>query len=110
MSEPKLLHKRYEIEQEQKWREEISAIPAIRFHADWLVQIIPPFGDAVIRFRVKLPSGKEKSIYLDRRNSLGYWEKPDEPYWEVYPYQSDVGRCGINEVETLLEMIGNEEE
>jgi len=117
--EPKLLHKRYEIEQEQKWREEISAIPAIRFPADWLVQIIPPFGDAVVRFRVKLPSGKEKSIYLDRRNSLGYWEKTnslgywektDEPYWEVYPYQSDVGRCGINEVETLLEMIGNEEE
>jgi hypothetical protein len=101
-------HKRYEVEREQKWREEISTLPFIQFPSDWSIQVIPPFGDAVVRFRVRLPSGKEKSIYLDKRNSLGYWDEPDQAYWEVYPYQGDVGRCGINEIDVLLEMIGDE--
>ena len=97
--------KRFEIEDQQKWMEEIKHIPFIRFNASWKIQIIPPFGDAVVRFRVKLPSGLEKSVYLDSRNSLGY---ADEPYWEVYPYMDDVGRCPRNKVQTLLEMIENE--
>ena len=101
-------YNRLRIEQQQDWRKELSVIPFIKFPADWSIQVIPPFGDAVVRFRVRLPSGTEKSIYLDSRNSLGYWEKPDEPYWEVYPYQSDVGLCDIGEINTLLEMIGDE--
>lgn len=99
---------RYKIESDQDWLGEIKTIPFIQFPADWKIQIIPPFGDAVVRFRVQLPSGEERSIYLDKRNSLGYWENPDEPYWEVYPYQDDVGRCGMNEINLLLEMIGDE--
>jgi hypothetical protein len=105
-----LYHKRYEVENEQKWREEIDRIPFIQFPGDWKIQVIPPFSDAVVRFRVQLPSGTEKSIYLDARNSLGYWDKIDEPYWEVYPYQSDIGRCGIDEINSLLEMIADESE
>jgi len=98
---------RYKIEDEQQWREEIEVIPFIQFPSDWKIQITPPFGDAVIRFRVKLPSGKEKSVYLDHRNSLGIYGDI-EPYWEVYPYQGDTARCGRAEIEKLLEYIGDE--
>jgi hypothetical protein len=100
---------RLRLENDQKWREEIAIIPFIQFPSDWSIQVIPPFGDAVVRFRVRLPSGKEKSIYLDKRNSLGYWDDPDQPYWEVYPHRGDVGRCSMNEIDLLLEMIGDEQ-
>jgi hypothetical protein len=99
---------RLRLEDAQQWREEIQDIPFIQFPADWQIQVIPPFGDAVVRFRVRLPSGKEKSIYLDKRNSLGYWHDVNKAYWEVYPHQGDVGRCNMNEINLLLEMIGDE--
>ena len=105
-----LQRQRYLIEDKQGWRKEISSIPFIQFPSNWKIQIIPPFGDAVVRFRVKLPSGKEKSIYLDSRESLGVYGDPLEPYWEVYPHHGDVVRCGINEVEKLLEYIGDDSE
>jgi len=104
------LSARLKVEEQQKWREELDHIPFIRFPADWQVQVIPPFHDAVVRFRVKLPSGYLKSIYLDRRNSLGYWDEIEEPYWEVYPYRRDVGRCGMEEIDELLRMIADTEE
>lgn len=104
-----LQRKRYEIENKQKWREDIKTIPFIQFPADWKIQVIPPFGDAVVRFRVQLPSGKERSIYLDSRESLGLYGDL-EPYWEVYPHRGDTARCGINEIEKLLKYIGDEKE
>jgi hypothetical protein len=97
---------RLRIEKKQEWFKELDHIPFIRFNASWKIQIIPPFGDAVVRFRVKLPSGIEKSVYLDSRNSLGYY---GAPYWEVYPYRGDVGRCPRSEVQTLLEMIEDDQ-
>ena len=93
----------YVIETGQRWREEIDRVPYIQFPADWKIQVIPPFGDAVVRFKVKLPDGSDKSIYLDVRGSLGYFG--GEPYWEVYPYGGYVGRCGIKDTEELLRMI-----
>ena len=105
-----LRRQRYIIEDKQGWREERENIPFIQVPADWMVQVIPPFGDAVVRFRVRLPSGREKSIYLDSRESLGVYGDPLEPYWEVYPYRGDTARCGINEVEELLQYIGDEGE
>lgn len=100
---------RYKVEEEQKWREEALNLPFISFPAEWQVQVIPPFGDAVVRFRVKLPSGADKSIYLDKRRSLGYWEG-EEGYWEVYPYKGDVGRCDTRDIPELLRMIADEQE
>ena len=102
--------KRYEIEQVQKWREEAETIPFITFPAGWKVQIIPPFGDAVVRFKVELPTGEHRSVYLDSRNSLGHYRGDDMepmPYWEVYPYRGDVGRCDKSNVDELLQMIGD---
>lgn len=102
---------RTRIENNQDWRGEVSRIPWIQFPADWQVQVIPPFADAVVRFRVKLPSGKEKSIYLDSRQSLGFYcDDAGNPatYWEVYPYRDDTGRCRRDDVAELLRMIGDE--
>ena len=102
--------KRYHVEQEQDWRGEIARIPWLHFRGDWQVRIIPPFGDAVIRFQVILPSGLLKSIYMDSRHSLGMWGNwsTPEPYWEVYPYQGDVGRCALDDTIMLMEMIQDE--
>ena len=100
---------RYKVEREQKWREDCLTMPFISFPADWQVKVIPPFGDAVVRFRVKLPSGGDKSIYLDKRNSLGSWDG-EEGYWEVYPYKGDVGRCDTRNIPELLRMIADEQE
>jgi hypothetical protein len=104
---------RYRVESQQKWREEIETMPWITFPAGWKVQIIPPFGDAVVRFRVTLPSGAMRSVYLDARHSLGAWrgeENDPMPYWEVYSYRGDVGRCDKENVAELLAMIADEGE
>jgi hypothetical protein len=101
---------RYNVENEQDWRGEIVRIPWLHFRGDWQVRIIPPFGDAVVRFQVILPSGTLKSIFMDSRNSLGTWGSLTEvePYWEVYPYQGDVGRCALDDTIMLMEMIQDE--
>jgi hypothetical protein len=82
----------------------------LHFRGDWKVRIIPPFADAVIRFQVTLPSGVLKSVFMDSRNSLGIWGRGNdaEPYWEVYPYQNDVGRCALDDTIMLMEMIQDE--
>ena len=101
---------RYKVENQQKWLEEIKNIPFIQFPSDWKVQIIPPFGDAVVRFRVELPTGHNRSVYLDGRNSLGYWDMVGSYYWEVYPYRGDTGRCAMNDVYELLCLIADIQE
>lgn len=102
--------RRYKVEQDQDWKGEIVRIPWLHFRGDWQVRIIPPFGDAVIRFQVVLPSGMLKSVYMDSRHSLGVWGNlsTPEPYWEVYPYQGDVGRCALDDTIMLMEMIQDE--
>lgn len=99
---------RYKIEDSEKWRDFIKTMPYITFPADWQVAIIPPFGGAIARFRVKLPTGQERSVYFDAYEKLGYYG--GEPYWEVYPYQGDIGRCDMDDVSTLLEMIADTSE
>lgn len=87
-----------------RWSEEI---PYIQFPKDWKVKIIPPFHGAIVRFRIQLPNMKPNdfiSVYLDCYGVLG---AEALPHWEIYPYDEDVGRCGIYDVEELLRMIGS---
>jgi hypothetical protein len=94
------LNWKYETEMEhKKW---LSEIPFISFPSDWQIQISPPFGGAVIRFRVK--SGKAHiSIYLDCYDNLGY---VGEPYWEIYPDENgDNLRFLLNEINELIKAI-----
>lgn len=88
------------IQEYDKWTKEI---PFLRFPEDWEVQIIPPSTGAIVRFRVKRADRDIViSIYLDCYGRLG---SPEKPYWEIYPYKNDVYRCGIYEVEDLIESI-----
>ena len=81
-----------------KWSKEI---PRLNFNSDWNVKIIPPFGGAIIRFNCE-KNGNYADVYLDCYDELGYF---GSPYWEIYPYDNDVYRCGINETEELLQRI-----
>ena len=96
-----------EIMESRKWMNEI---PLIRFPSDWKIRFVPPFGGLVVRFHVVLPGMRDEdriSIYLDCYDKAGCM---GAPYWEVYPYQGDCGRCWINETDKLLEMIADRSE
>lgn len=93
---------RYSMEDRLQWREIAAKMPFFEVPAGYQISVIPPFGGAEVRFLVKRPDGKKISVYADFYTSLGYMP---EPYWEVYPYLDDVGRCGIDEVDKLWEMI-----
>ena len=105
--------KRLEVEAQQAWIIEAESIPYLQFPSDWQVQIIPPFSDAVIRFRVRLPSGLVKSVFLDTRGALeNYFNKEGKsvPYWEVSPVAGKLGRCEKHDIKMLLEMIAYEDD
>lgn len=97
-----LPYKYDEVMESRKWMQEI---PYIKFPEHWKVKITPPYAGAVIRFRVIVDEKNEDvSIYLDCYDRLGYF---GEPYWEVYPYKNDVGRCAMSDIATLIEMIAD---
>jgi hypothetical protein len=98
---------RLDIEYAENWPGMVGRMPFIEFPAGWSVSVIPPFGGLQARFRVLLPSGKIRSIYADFFERAGYF---GEPYWEVYPYRGDVGRCRLADTSKLLRMIGDESE
>jgi len=79
-----------------KWSPQI---PNINFHEEWDVKIIPPFGGALIRFRVN----ERVSVYLDVHERLGYYG--GDPYWEVHPVDNDVARCDMKDVDRLMSHI-----
>lgn len=93
---------RYRIESEESWREWIDKIPFIPFDAEWKVKVIPPFGGAIARFLVDKNGKETTSVYLDVNDSLGYMGKP---YWEVFPVDGDTGRCLMNDIDSLLDLI-----
>ena len=95
----RLLTSKYEEQMEHdKW---IKDIPYINFPNEWKVQITPPFCGAVVRFRVKCGDA-DISVYLDCYDTIGCY---GEPYWEIYPCDDDVYRCGIQNINELLEKI-----
>lgn len=103
--------KRHEVETEQCWIEEAKTMPLLRFPQEWQIQIIPPFSDAVVRFKITLPSGLEKSVFLDSRCSLTKLFDPAGrpiPYWEVSQVHGKYGRCKKDDLAGLLELIAFE--
>lgn len=102
---------RYKVEHEEGWREFCNKIPYIPFRKGWKVAPIPAFGGAVVRFMVKIPRCKDQiSVYLDWNNNLGFYCDPPQPYWEVYPYRGDVGRCAMDDIRKLVQMIADRRE
>jgi len=98
MKDSRIILEYHDEMESHKWREEI---PFIKFPKDWEVQMIPPFGGAVVRFVIK--KGKNTvSIYLDCYEQLGVF---GSPYWEIYPVNGGVMRVGMNEIKRLLAYI-----
>lgn len=95
---------RLNIESEEEWNYWIHEIPFISLPDGYDFKAIPPFGGAMTRFLIKKPNGSIISVYLDIYARLG---AVFEPYWEVYPYNEDVGRCMLNETDELVNMIIN---
>lgn len=95
---------RARIEEAENWREvALHKMPFIKFPSDWEIAVIPPFGGAIARFRVKLPNGKIKSVYADLYGNI---KGSFRPCWEVYPYRyDDYGQCDFEDIDSLLRMI-----
>ncbi len=94
----------YEVERDFKWQEWMKKIPVIQFPSSWKVQIIPPFGAAMIRFRVVIDDESYVSVYLDCYGTLGGMS--GHPYWEIYPAaDGDTERFKMDDIEGLLESI-----
>lgn len=99
----KILNISHELTELAEWREWSEVIPYLQLDPRLELKVVPPFSGALIRFLVRNKETKEVvSIYLDGYNLLGYYEKP---YWEMYPYENDVFRCGIQEIDLLVENI-----
>lgn len=43
---------RRELENKENWRKWAGKIPAIKFPSNWYVRMLPPFAEAIVRFRV----------------------------------------------------------
>ena len=95
------LIKRYELERKEQWSKWNMQIPDIDFKPEWKVKPLAPFGGALVRFLVKLGDASV-SVYLDVNDSLGCVGRA---YWEMYPYENDVMRFYIDEVEDLVLFI-----
>jgi len=92
---------RFYVEKEEGWEDWIRNMPFIAFPPEWSISIIPPFNGALARFLVR-KGDATVSIYFDAHESLGTF---GEPYWEVHPYHDDIGRCAVQDTESLMMMI-----
>lgn len=103
------LHKRmilsaeyHELFESEKWQ---KVIPAFKIKPDWLIQIIPPFVSAIVRFRISKENFKDDqfiSVYLDCYDLIGSF---GGPYWEAYPIDDDVCRCAMDDIDCLMNCI-----
>jgi hypothetical protein len=93
---------RFSRELSEMQREWYQKIPHVPFKPSWDVRAAPPFGGALIRYRVSY-KGCEVSIYLDVNDSLG---SVGQPYWEIYPgSDGDVERFLLDETDDLAKGI-----
>lgn len=91
--------KRVEVESAENWSDICKEVPALNFKPEWEVKIIPPFGGAVARFQIEKNGKFVCSIYLDWYDKLGIF---GEPYYELYPWESDIKRYSLSETDELL--------
>ena len=80
-------------------REWYDKMPNVPFPAAWDVRAVPPFGGAMVRYRIQ-HKGADISVYMDAHDRLGCVR---EPYWEIYPgADGDPDRFLLNEVDELV--------
>ena len=95
--------KRYQLEQDEKWRDLLPQIPTLKFKPEYEVKIIPPFGGAIARFLISIEGQHICSVYLDFYDRLGIY---GEPYYEIYPSSDrDIARFNLRETDLLMQEI-----
>lgn len=93
----------YECDRAFEWKKWSNTVPFLKFDPEWEVQVIPPFGGAVVRFIVK-QFDITISVYLDCYNCLGGFGSG--PYWEIYPADNgDVERVFMEDADGLISAI-----
>ncbi len=106
------LIKTAEVEQFMEYGKRVNEIPSLNFRIDWNVQIIPPFGNAVVRFYIT-KDRKKVSVYLDCYwylwvywNLWNFWSIGTRwsPYWEVLA-GSSTERFDMKDTKWLLKCI-----
>lgn len=94
-----LYRKRLDVEKAEDWFTVLDNMPVIHFPSHWAIKLSPPFGGAMVRFRV-IFKDKEVSVYFDTLDRLGIM---GEPYWEIYPaVDGDIARFPAEDVEELI--------
>lgn len=103
MDDTRIMLRSAELGDAAEWGKYCKEIPVIKFPPHWKVRIVPPFMGAMIRFNVSTDNTKEEiSVYLDCHDILGCF---GEPYWEVYPFNDDVGRTAMANTDELIKMV-----
>lgn len=88
---------------EFEWNKWMNGIPKIPMKDGWSIKVIPPFLQAIVRFKVYKGS-KEVSVYLDCYSALGYFD--GNPYWEIYPgVNGEPDRFAMNDINGLVAAI-----
>ena len=95
-------NKRIEVESLQKWDEIFHKIPSLNFDKEWDIKIIPPYRGAVARFLVYRNGDQVCSVYLDWYERLGIF---GAPYYQLYPFEDDTRRYGIEDTDELIKDI-----
>lgn len=99
--------KRYQVENDENWRDWGKTAPWLQFPPELEVKIIPPFGGVMARFMVRFASGTDEdrhvSVYWDCLDNLGYM---DRPYWEIYPVKY---KCEENDYDDTARFLMGEE-
>lgn len=102
-----LLH--YQLAKSRGWDEIWASkeIPYFELPPGYKISVIPPANGADARFLVMRPDDVRISVYLDLKNSLGYY---GGPHWEVYPDRDDSNsRCDMMDTDKLVKLITWEE-
>lgn len=92
-----LLSKAEQIQEYRYWSKEL---PKFKFEPGWEIKIIPPFGQAIIRFTIDY-NGKHISVYFDAYDELGI---VGHPYWEYYD-GTDCHRYLLRDEEEMMNDI-----
>lgn len=82
--------------EQRAWYDKMPRIP---FPNDWDVRAVPPFGGAMVRYRIQR-GGAEVSVYMDAHDKLGC---VGQPYWEIHPNpEGECDRFLLREVDDLV--------
>lgn len=85
----------------ERWAHEM---PRLKFPSHWIVQVIPPFGGAIVRFVIYYKK-RSVSVYFDAFDQLGCF---GETHWDAYPIDGDNVRWPMKDWPKMFRAIDRE--